>query len=76
MAEVQSWVARGQLLEAFGVGTAVLVAPVGRIGYQGRDIDLPKYPGVLGPVGSSLWKMLVDIQTGRVQWDDWSVICQ
>lgn len=76
MAEVQSWVAHGRLLEAFGTGTAVRLVSVGRIGYQGRDIDLPKYPGVLGPVASSLWKMLVDIQTGCVQWGDWSVICQ
>ncbi|KAF7969731.1 hypothetical protein HWV62_26080 [Athelia sp. TMB] len=77
MTELRSWASKDTLLEAFGVGTAVVVAPVGRIGQQGhKDIDLPKYAGCLGPVGKALWNTLVDIQQGRMEYKDWSVVCQ
>lgn len=76
MADLVEWSRQGRLLEAFGAGTAVIVAPVGRIGFEGKDLVLPKYETGLGPVGHALWKRLVEIQEGRVQWDDWSVPCE
>jgi len=76
MHDLSSWSAQGRLLEAFGVGTAVIVAPVGRIGFEGRDLELEKHPGGLGPVGKSLWERIVDIQEARVEWEGWSVPCE
>jgi branched-chain amino acid aminotransferase len=34
MSDLESWSKSGRLLESFGVGTAVVVAAIGRIGYQ------------------------------------------
>lgn len=73
MPDLLMWTAQGKLLEAFGVGTAAIVASVGSIGYQDKDIVLPKYDGVLGPVTRALWERVVDIQQGRVEWKGWSV---
>lgn len=36
---------RGQLLDAFGVGTAATIAPIELIGYQGNDLILPPVEG-------------------------------
>jgi branched-chain amino acid aminotransferase len=87
LSELIKWAIEGRLLEAFGVGTAVVVCPVGRIGYPTVDADgsektlledilLPEYDNGLGPVGHAIWKQIVDIQEGRVEWGDWSVVCQ
>lgn len=76
MADMLSWSASGALLEAFGVGTAVIVAPIGRIGFEGKDLVLPKHDGGLGGVGRALWQRIVDIQEGRFEWEGWSVACE
>lgn len=75
MSDLVAWSAQGRLLEAFGTGTAVIVAPIGRIGFEGKDLVLPEYKGGLGPVGKALWERIVDIQEGRVEWHGWSVPC-
>lgn len=82
MADLRLWHASGVLREAFCVGTAVIVAPVGRIGFTGaQDIILPEQPKEvssigLGPVGAALRKQIDDIQNGRVEWEGWCVACQ
>lgn len=65
----------GLLLEAFGSGTAAIVAPVGTIGYEGLDITLPVYEGGAGPVASAMYNALVAIQDGRVECEGWGVHC-
>lgn len=75
MSEIAAWSAQGTLLEAFGVGTAVIVAPVGRIGWEGKDLVLPSEEKGLGVVGKALWERVVDIQVGKVEWEGWSVPC-
>jgi len=75
MPELVDWSTEGKLLEVFGVGTAVIVAPVGRIGFQEKDLVLPKYDAGLGPIGQGLWSMITDIQTGKVPFEGWSVPC-
>ncbi|KAG6826548.1 hypothetical protein H0H92_015401, partial [Tricholoma furcatifolium] len=72
MPEVVAFSEAGTLLEAFGVGTAVAVAPVGRIGYEGKDLVLPAESAGLGAVGQALFDRLLDIQTGKVEWENWS----
>jgi branched-chain amino acid aminotransferase len=73
MHDLNSWSAEGKLLEAFVVGTAVIVAPVRRIGFEGKDVVLA--PG-MGPVSQALRDRIVDIQIGKVQWNDWSVVVE
>ena len=57
------------------VGTAVVVAAVGRIGHDGKDIVLPAHEGALGPVARGLYERITEIQEGRVEWEGWSVPC-
>ena len=75
MADLISWSEQGKVLEVFGVGTAVIVAAVSRIGYKDKDIILPSYDGGLGPIGKGLWTMITDIQTGKTEFEGWSVPC-
>ncbi|KAJ3495222.1 hypothetical protein NLJ89_g10660 [Agrocybe chaxingu] len=75
MNEIASLFDQGKVLEAFGVGTAVIVAPVGRIGWRGSDLVFPVYKEALGPIGKGMWTMITDIQTGKVEFDGWSVVC-
>jgi len=76
MHDITTWSAENKLLEAFCVGTAVIVVPVRRIGWQSRDLMLPDYDGGMGPIAKALRKRIVDIQEGRIEWDGWSVTCQ
>ncbi|OBZ74916.1 Branched-chain-amino-acid aminotransferase, mitochondrial [Grifola frondosa] len=76
MSELATWSAEGRLLEAFTVGTAAIVASVGRIGYQGKDIVLPEHEGGMGPVGRALFERILDIQMGKVEWEGWSEPCE
>ncbi|KAI0326601.1 branched-chain amino acid aminotransferase II [Cubamyces sp. BRFM 1775] len=76
MQDLQAWVAEGRLLEMFSVGTAVVVQPIGNIGYEGKDIALPTFEGGRGPIGKALYERLTDIQDGRFEWAGWSVRCE
>ncbi|KAI0742666.1 branched-chain amino acid aminotransferase II [Daedaleopsis nitida] len=76
ISDLTTWAADGRLLEAFMVGTAVVVATVGRIGFNGADIALPAHEGVFGPVARGLFDRLTDIQEGNFEWEKWSVPCQ
>lgn len=68
-----------KVLEFFGVGTAAIVAPVNRIGWRGKDIvftrnvDGKDAPGV---IGRAIFEVITGIQTGKIQFEDWSVICE
>ncbi|KAF8798375.1 branched-chain amino acid aminotransferase II [Phlegmacium glaucopus] len=75
MADLVSWSEQDKILEVFGVGTAVIVAPVSRIGHKEKDIILPSHSGGLGPIGKGLWTMITDIQTGKKEFEGWSVSC-
>lgn len=54
---------RGAITEVFGLGTAAVVAPVGRLGYQGRDVLVNG--NAAGPVAERLYQALTDLQYGR-----------
>lgn len=62
----------GRLLEAFGAGTAAVIAPVNEISYKGQDIKFPTGDEI-GPVGQRMWNEILDIQYGRVE-HPWSVV--
>lgn len=74
---VAEWAASGRLFECFTVGTAVVVASVGRIGVEGKeDIELPKHEGAMGPVARALYEKITAIQEGKEQYESWSVVCE
>lgn len=54
----------GTLTEAFGIGTAAVIAPVGGFQYKGRDYTVGT--GQVGPMAQALYQRLTDIQWGRV----------
>lgn len=72
MGELHERATKGELLEAFCVGTAVVVASVNRIGYQNEDIALPED----APVADALFEKIEAIQEGRIEWEGWSVKCE
>ncbi|KAG8902644.1 hypothetical protein FRB99_004296 [Tulasnella sp. 403] len=75
MGEVVDYLKRGVLLEAFGTGTASILCPVSKIGYEGSDLVLPVYEEGVGPVSKALWERIVEIQEGR-RASDWTVLCE
>ena len=79
MSDIQRWNREGILLEAFTVGTAIVVASVGRVGVQRHDegdIVLPVRTGGMGPVARSLYEKITSIQEGIEEHKQWSVICE
>jgi branched-chain amino acid aminotransferase len=62
--DVLQAVERGEITEAFGLGTAAVVAPVNKFGYQGKEIQVGS--GESGPVAKHLFQTLTDIQYGRI----------
>ena len=56
-------VASGKITEAFGCGTAVVIAPVGNFGYQGKDVQVGD--GGVGEVSRRLFDELTGIQFGH-----------
>ena len=63
--EVIRDLASGEITEAFGMGTGAVIAPVGRLNYQGTNHNVAS--GEPGPVARTLLKSLTDIQYGRVR---------
>ena len=72
MGEVAQAAAEGNLVEAFGAGTAVVISPVKSISYKGSDINVPTGDKA-GPLALKLWTDVTDIQYGRVE-HKWSVV--
>jgi branched-chain amino acid aminotransferase len=63
IAELLSAHTAGKLTEAFGVGTAAIVAPIACIRYRQRELQFP--PAADSSVAARLRSRLVAIQTGR-----------
>ena len=53
----------GTLREAFGAGTAAVITPIGRIGYEGKMHEING--GAAGPLGAELYETLIGIQLGE-----------
>lgn len=62
--EVMDALKKGELKEAFGVGTAATIAPIAVIQYEGTDYALP--PIESRPFAPSILKDLNSIRTGEV----------
>lgn len=61
--EILEGTANGRVSEAFGVGTAAVVTPIGTIGYKGRDY--PINGEEVGPVARTIHRAITDLQWGR-----------
>ncbi len=61
LADVQS----GKITEVFGCGTAAVIAPVGKFGYQDDEYLINDYE--VGPVAERLYNELTGIQYGRIE---------
>jgi len=61
--EIAAAHAAGTLQEAFGIGTAAIIAPIACIGYQGHDLAIPA--GAADSLAARLRTKLVAIQTGH-----------
>ena len=52
--DMYKWPSENRLLEAFGVGTSVVVLGVGADDLEGHpDIEIPEYDGGLGSIGEA-----------------------
>jgi branched-chain amino acid aminotransferase len=54
----------GRISEIFAMGTAAVIAPIGRFGFETGELVINN--GEAGPVAQHLFKALTDIQYGRV----------
>ncbi len=63
--ELKSAYDKGQLLDAFGVGTAATIAPIELIGYKGQDLVLP--PVAQRKMSQLIAKELTAIRYGEVE---------
>lgn len=61
--EVLADVLSGRISEAFCMGTAAVLVPIGRIGHDGADVVVND--GKSGPVASKLYQALTAIQYGQ-----------
>lgn len=61
--EVLDGLADGSVTEIFGMGTGAVIAPVGRLSYQDREIQVRD--GQPGPVATQLYDALTGLQYGR-----------
>ncbi len=58
----------GSLKEAFGTGTAAVIAPMGVLSYKGRDIVVNE--NRTGPLARRLFDFLTRLQHGEEK-DEW-----
>ena len=70
--EIAAKAAKGELVEAFGSGTAAVVSPIKEIGYKGEAIHVPLLPGEQsGPLTKQVLNWIQELQYGDVE-SDWS----
>ncbi|AOA64721.1 Mitochondrial branched-chain amino acid aminotransferase, homolog of murine ECA39 [Komagataella phaffii GS115] len=70
--EVAEKAENGLLVEAFGSGTAAVVAPIKNIAFNGKDYDVPLVPGEqYGEMAKTVADWIADIQYGVVD-SEWS----
>jgi branched-chain amino acid aminotransferase len=63
--ELVDMLAQGRVNDAFGVGTAVTIAPIETIGHEGKDYVLP--PAPIRQVSTSILKELESIRRGQAE---------
>ncbi|CAH2351550.1 branched-chain-amino-acid aminotransferase, mitochondrial [[Candida] railenensis] len=74
--EVEERAQKGQLIEAFGAGTAAVVSPIKAIGWKGKDIEVPIVAGACGEVTKSVSEWISAIQYGDEEYNGWSRVAK
>ncbi|RLV95818.1 Branched-chain-amino-acid aminotransferase cytosolic [Spathaspora sp. JA1] len=75
--EVEERANKGELVEAFGAGTAAVVSPIKNIGFRdGRNIEVPVALGNSGELTSQVAEWIRKIQYGEEAYKDWSRIAK
>lgn len=64
VAKVLADIERGEVTEVFGMGTAAVIAPVGKFGYAGKEYVVNN--NQVGPISKHLYQYLTDLQYGRI----------
>jgi len=72
MKEILEASKNGTLEEMFGAGTAAVVSPVDKIGYNGQDIKVPVTSSGFGIIAEPILKQLSNIQWGKID-HPWSI---
>lgn len=73
MHELKERAEKGELVEAFGSGTAAIVSPIKEVGWNGKPINIPLLPGEQsGAFTKQVAQWIGDIQYGKEQFKDWS----
>jgi branched-chain amino acid aminotransferase len=71
--EVAERAEKGELVEAFGSGTAAIVSPIKEIGFDGKDIQVPLLPGEeFGELTNQVAQWIQKIQYGDEEYKNWS----
>lgn len=74
--EVDEAADKGNLVEAFGAGTAAVVSPIKEILWREKNIQVPLQPGKeAGPLTEEVADWIADIQYGRIE-HPWSVVVE
>lgn len=76
MQEVKDRAVKGELVEAFGSGTAALVSPIRNIGWRGEDISVPLAAGEAGELTIQMSEWIKKIQYGEEEYKGWSKLIQ
>lgn len=58
--------AKGELLECFGAGTAVIISGVKEIAYKGQKVQLMDDKSLIGPISHEIRNKILGIQEGRL----------
>ncbi|CAI4045433.1 hypothetical protein SUVZ_10G3280 [Saccharomyces uvarum] len=73
ISEVAEKSKKGELLEAFGSGTAAIVSPIKEIGWKTEHINVPITAGEqTGPLTKQVAQWISQIQYGEVEHGNWS----
>lgn len=74
--EVKEKAAKGELVEAFGAGTAAVVSPIKSIGFNGDAIDVPLAAGNCGQLTETVNDWIRKIQYGEEEYKNWSRVAK
>ncbi|KAK6457136.1 branched-chain amino acid transaminase [Scheffersomyces xylosifermentans] len=74
--EVVERAAKGELVEAFGAGTAAVVSPIKNIGWKGEDIAIPLAAGDSGELTKQIAEWIRKLQYGEETYKNWSRVAK
>lgn len=70
--EVRDRAKLGEVVEAFGTGTAAIVSSINNIEFEGEQIAIPCGDGRAGELTQKICDWIQGIQYGREEFEDWS----